>query len=1108
MWLIQDKLSRIRFFAYMIQNPRYFVVLMLTTLVLGGAVGLGVFLESWWWALAIVAGGLLLIAVVFLAYVLLRQKEKEALAKADEVEDEALSERQRAANEREQLYDLRRRMQRATEEIRRARLDRDIDFPWLAVIGARGAGKTSAIREAGLDLPAEYRALLSEGPTQGADVWITNEAVVVDIAGSLVEADDGPLRAAWRTVIRSLRKARKRLPLNGLVLALSVSQLLGRSERQLEEDARRVRRRINELREGLKVDFPIYVVVTHSDLLQGFVELSGHVAPAQLGEALGWTNPERVVPDAGEEALDGLLEVRERIDGFLPQILQREADPGRRRRLFLFPQELEGLGQALAAYCRQAFKPSIREGAPFLRGVYLTSASRGGSIISPVLQAMGHDWAQASVPPSSEPGGQFISDIFREIAIGDATLALPTRGLGTIGRRFVIGLGAVAMLTMVALWGLAFRADYDGLQVLRADTRTVVSTDAGLPALDRLRSTVVSQSEAIEHWRRRLGFGGIVRRGIANARRSYVWGFQRRFEEPTKARLTGALRAYSDRSFEALAALALDITWLVSGAEAEENARPPLCGWASIPRTQVDCDSFTQGYDAWVRWATPPDLDARIERERELVSGTAATLLTLERLEQWSEQHPDQHPHYRYADAGLPTGRDPLTETSVAGAYTRRTWEFLVERLLEAVDRSGSATDGQVEQFRQRYNRRFDLQWRDFLMSTPELSVPASRPQASPYIRLVEGIGYNVRAEIGRDGPTPRWVDALDALLPPEIAPGKEASDLVPTGGEAGAEDEAAPDSPAWQAYMDLLDQAALDLHELGSSDREALRAVEGVSTGKENIFSDAMKQIREIVPGRGLTAEEEKVHQLLAMPFQQGFSDVIDDALDSLDNRWRQRISTPFSGTLNEEELQSLYAPRSGELDSFLVEDLAEFYDPSTGRPRELLEGKQVPLGPRFLNWMSGAREFQDALFGGLGGGQRELSVRLTGIPSQIGGGLFLARRELTIVCDGEPERFVYREGSGDHRFRWSPGCREVQLRVWVRAAGEPERELRPRKEWQGPLAFSDFLQQAKPIGNQQYTWRFDYEGVPPVELSYGVRGGKELRGMQHRQPPVSLRD
>ncbi|HEY5899249.1 MAG TPA: type VI secretion protein IcmF/TssM N-terminal domain-containing protein, partial [Burkholderiales bacterium] len=146
---------------------------------------------------------------------------------------------QRAAHE---LTVLRKRFQDALAVLRKSRFRtpqgerRTVSqLPWYMFIGAPGSGKTTALLNAGLRFPlgdprAGEQALQGVGGTRNCDWWFTDQAVLVDTAGRYTtqESDHQADSAAWLGFLDLLKRFRPRQPLNGVIITLSISDLVWR----------------------------------------------------------------------------------------------------------------------------------------------------------------------------------------------------------------------------------------------------------------------------------------------------------------------------------------------------------------------------------------------------------------------------------------------------------------------------------------------------------------------------------------------------------------------------------------------------------------------------------------------------------------------------------------------------------------------------------------------------------------------------------------------------------------------------------------------------------------------------------------------------------------
>jgi type VI secretion system protein ImpL len=114
------------------------------------------------------------------------------------------------------------------------------ELPWCMIVGSAGAGKTTALLNAGLQFPlarqmgnaSKSMVLKSGGGTLHCDWWFSNEAVLIDTAGRYTtqESDPVPDPVEWRGFLGLLRRHRTRAPLNGVIVALNAAELLTMAE--------------------------------------------------------------------------------------------------------------------------------------------------------------------------------------------------------------------------------------------------------------------------------------------------------------------------------------------------------------------------------------------------------------------------------------------------------------------------------------------------------------------------------------------------------------------------------------------------------------------------------------------------------------------------------------------------------------------------------------------------------------------------------------------------------------------------------------------------------------------------------------------------------------
>jgi len=389
-------------------------------------------------------------------------------------------------------------------------------LPWYLIIGAPGAGKTTALRNAGLNFPLAKQlgehAVRGVGGTRLCDWWFTDQAVLIDTAGRFTtqDSDAAQDKATWNGFVEMLKRSRKRQPLNGVLVTVSVADLVGKSPLEREQHAQAVRARVQELHEQLRIRIPIYLLVTKCDLLAGFAEHFASLDKDQRATPWGFTFPTAAAgtPAAtawGERLQPELGALLERLDQGLIDRLQAEGDTVRRARIYGFPNQFANLAAPLADFTRQVFAPSPYEAEPMLRGLYFVSGTQEGTPIDRVLGAVARRYRieQSILPPQKSSGRSFfLQRLLSEVVFAEHGLAGTDRRWERQRNAWAIaGYAAIGLVSLGLLgaWALSWRNNADYVQAVsqRVDlvrrqvqetpNRTTADLLPVLPALEATR---------------------------------------------------------------------------------------------------------------------------------------------------------------------------------------------------------------------------------------------------------------------------------------------------------------------------------------------------------------------------------------------------------------------------------------------------------------------------------------------------------------------------------------------------------------------------------------------------------------------------------------------
>jgi type VI secretion system protein ImpL len=322
-------------------------------------------------------------------------------------------------------------------------------LPWYVIIGPPGSGKTTAIRSSGLKFPfGKSSAVRGVGGTRNCDWWMTNDAILLDTAGRWSTEDDD--KDEWLAFLDLLKQTRPKKPLNGIVVAVSVTELQGDAD-AIAALAETLRERIDEVLGRLDMVLPVYLFVTKCDLVAGFVESFGDLKDRDRGQIWGFTLP--LVTEGGDavetvaQHFDDLGEVLER------HCLLRMGEERRleaRERLFSFPQQFDSLRQGLIDLVAALFDASVYEDAPIMRGVYFTSGTQEGRPVDRIMNSMAEAFGvrpRMAAPMPGKPKSYFVRDLFKQVVFPDGEIAV--RSSRVVRKQRIVG-WAAATLALLA----------------------------------------------------------------------------------------------------------------------------------------------------------------------------------------------------------------------------------------------------------------------------------------------------------------------------------------------------------------------------------------------------------------------------------------------------------------------------------------------------------------------------------------------------------------------------------------------------------------------------------------------------------------------------------
>jgi type VI secretion system protein ImpL len=475
------------------------------------------------------------------------------------------------------------------------------ELPWYMIIGNPAAGKSSAIARSGLSFPIPgNKALQGVGGTRNCDWFFTTDGILLDTAGrySVQDAVDEHDRAEWFSFLDLLKKHRSRAPINGILIAVSVAELVAGPTSASHELAKSLRTRVQELTERLGVHAPVYVVFTKADLVAGFTDFFAETERTERDRIWGATlrynrrsAPQDVLgffDEHFDELYDGLKEMSLANMGANRSTQMR---PG----VFTFPLEFAAIKTPLRAFLSTLFEENTYQFKPVFRGFYFTSALQEGSVqdLSSKRVASRFDLAlrEQKGGEVAEQSGYFLLDLFRKVIFADKELVKRYTNPSSARWKVAAFFGATILLgAALGGWSWSYMGNRQLVANVQSDLDKVARLQAGridlqsrLEALDILQDRI----EQLDKYRKEtpwaLGFG--LYQGEALERKlrdEYFAGVRAVMVEPVTSALESMLAEVNANAAQLTPAAAPD------SAAAQPAAQPHGSGqYQSVSATSV-----------------------------------------------------------------------------------------------------------------------------------------------------------------------------------------------------------------------------------------------------------------------------------------------------------------------------------------------------------------------------------------------------------------------------------------------------------------------------------------------------------------------------------------
>ncbi len=444
------------------------------------------------WALAATyALGLIVYGIYWLIQRKRHAEQGEELANAIEQDSQAEYGQHK---DKAELQLIQQQMKESIQLIRKSKLgDKKgnaalYELPWYMVIGNPAAGKSSAIYNSGLKFPFEetHQKMVSAGlsGTRNCDWFFSTEGILLDTAGRYsVYSED---HSEWLGFLNILKKNRSKAPVNGLILIVSIAELISQSPENSLKLAKNLRARIQDLTEKLEVVVPVYLVFSKMDLIAGFTEFFDCYESQEYNQAWGATLPyEQNSSQNAVELFDKHYSILyDGLKSVSTTHLSRRHSQNISPSVMTFPLEFKTLKPALKSFIGTLFEDNPYQFQPVFRGFYFTSALQEGVIESPMTENIAQEFQLQQIPGNGQEGGNFsvapnhgyfLQGLFSNVILRDKDLVKQHINPAKKRQRYIAFIAALVGVSLVlGVWVWSYRNNQQLIADVQADLDKVV----------------------------------------------------------------------------------------------------------------------------------------------------------------------------------------------------------------------------------------------------------------------------------------------------------------------------------------------------------------------------------------------------------------------------------------------------------------------------------------------------------------------------------------------------------------------------------------------------------------------------------------------------------
>ncbi len=251
--------------------------------------------------------------------------------------------------------------------------------PWVLMFGEENSKKAMLLENAEIEFPiVSSDALKSDDGS--IDFFLTNESIYIDTSSELYPGHGSKIPVLLVQILKALFFHRAKEPINSILLAVDASDLLSTDEDSIRKLAEKQRFYLHFFMLYLHARLPIYIVVTNSEIIEGFTQWTEILGADQIKEPLGNYIDKNIPTDEFVRNTIDIVCFRIHKMINLALLAKKKID----YKAMDFPNTLRKIEDGLSLYCKVIFVDNQYHESAILSGIYITGVKekKGNPIVA------------------------------------------------------------------------------------------------------------------------------------------------------------------------------------------------------------------------------------------------------------------------------------------------------------------------------------------------------------------------------------------------------------------------------------------------------------------------------------------------------------------------------------------------------------------------------------------------------------------------------------------------------------------------------------------------------------------------------------------------------